>query len=134
MCALMLTGLTATTSVGWLLVAYVVFGLGFGTVSAPVNNTALSGMPRAQSGVAAAIVSTGRQVGMTLGVAVAGALLASSLHGSIQTGLAPASHPAWWVMAGAGVLVIALALITTTAWAHRTAVGVGREVAAGSEV
>jgi MFS family permease len=134
LCAVMLTGLTATTSVGWLLAAYVVFGLGFGTVSAPVNNTALSGMPRAQSGVAAAIVSTGRQVGMTLGVAVAGALLASSLHGSIQTGLAPASHPAWWVMAGAGVLVIALALITTTAWAHRTAVGVGREVAAGSEV
>ncbi len=132
LCAVMLTGLTATTSVGWLLAAYVVFGLGFGTVSAPVNNTALSGMPRAQSGVAAAIVSTGRQVGMTLGVAVAGALLASSLHGSIQTGLAPASHPAWWVMAGAGVFVIALALITTTAWAHRTAVAVGRAVAAGS--
>ncbi|MGO9179033.1 MAG: MFS transporter [Candidatus Limnocylindrales bacterium] len=131
LCAVMLTGLTATTSVGWLLVAYVVFGLGFGLVSAPVNNTALSGMPRAQSGVAAAIVSTGRQVGMTLGVAVAGALLASSLHGSIQAGLAPASHPAWWVMAGAGVLVIALALITTSAWARRTAIAVGR-VATGS--
>lgn len=131
LCALMLTDLTATTSVGWLVAAYVVFGLGFGLVSAPVNNTALSGMPRAQSGVAAAIVSTGRQVGQTLGVAMAGALLASSLHGSLQTGLAPASHPAWWVMAGAGVFVIALALITTTAWAHRTAIAVGR-VAAGS--
>ena len=129
LCAVMLTGLSATTSVGWLLAAYVVFGLGFGLVSAPVNNTALSGMPRAQSGVAAAIVSTGRQVGMTLGVAVAGALLASSLHGSIQTGLAPASHPAWWVMAGAGVLVVMLALVTTTAWAGRTAVAVGQAVA-----
>ena len=84
-------------------------------------------MPRTQSGVAAAIVSTGRQVGQTRGVAVAGALLACSLHGSIQTGLAPASHPAWWVMAGAGVVVVALALVTTTAWARRTAIAVGRE-------
>jgi EmrB/QacA subfamily drug resistance transporter len=132
LCAVMLTGLTPTTSVGWLVAAYVVFGLGFGLVSAPVNNTALSGMPRTQSGVAAAIVSTGRQVGQTLGVAVAGALLASSLHGSIQTGLAPASHPAWWVMAGAGVVVVALALVTTSAWARRTAIAVGRE-AAGTE-
>jgi MFS family permease len=126
LCAVMLSGLTATTSVGWLVAAYVVFGLGFGLVSAPVNNTALSGMPRAQSGVAAAIVSTGRQVGQTLGVAIAGALLASSLHGSIQTGLAPASHPAWWVMAGAGGVVVALALVTTSAWARRTAIAVGR--------
>ena len=129
LCAVMLTGLTDTTSVGWLVAAYIVFGLGFGLVSAPVNNTALSGMPRAQSGVAAAIVSTGRQVGQTLGVAVAGALLASSLHGSIQTGLAPASHPAWWVMAVAGVVVVALALVTTTAWARRTAIAVGQETA-----
>ena len=129
LCAVMLTGLTDTTSVGWLVAACIVFGLGFGLVSAPVNNTALSGMPRAQSGVAAAIVSTGRQVGQTLGVAVAGALLASSLHGSIQTGLAPASHPAWWVMAVAGVVVVALALVTTTAWARRTAIAVGQETA-----
>ena len=123
----MLTGLTATTSVGWLVASYVVFGLGFGMVSAPVNNTALSGMPRARSGVAAAIVSTGRQVGQTLGVAVAGSLIASSLHGSLRTGLAPASHPAWWVMAGSGVVVVALAVVTTTAWARRTAIAAGRE-------
>jgi hypothetical protein len=37
-------------------------------------------------------------------------------------------------MAGAGVLVVMLALITTTAWAGRTAVAVGQAVAAGSEV
>ncbi len=129
LCAVMLTGLTATTSVGWLVASYVVFGLGFGMVSAPVNNTALSGMPRSQSGVAAAIVSTGRQVGQTLGVAVAGALLASGLHGSLRTGLAPASQPVWWVMAGFGVVVVALAIVTTTTWARGTAAAVGREAA-----
>ncbi len=125
LCAVMLTGLTDTTSTGWLVAAYVVFGLGFGMVSAPVNNTALSGMPRSQSGIAAAIVSTGRQVGQTLGVAVAGSLLASSLHGSLRAGLASASHGAWWVMAGAGVVVAALALVTTSAWARRTALAAG---------
>ena len=129
LCAVMLTGLSDTTSIGWLIGAYVVFGLGFGMVSAPVNNTALSGMPRAQSGVAAAIVSTGRQVGQTLGVAVAGSLLASSLHGSLRAGLATASHGAWWVMAGAGGVVAGLALITTSTWARRTAAAAGGEVA-----
>ena len=120
LCAVMLTGLTPTTSVGWLLVAYVLFGFSFGMVSAPINNTALSGMPRAQSGVAAAIVSTGRQVGQTLGVAVAGSLLASNLHGSLRVGLASASQPVWWVIAGSGVGVAALALITTSERARRT--------------
>ena len=120
LCAVMLAGLTATTSVGWLIAAYVVFGLGFGMVSAPVNNTALSGMPRSQSGVAAAIVSTGRQVGQTLGVAVAGALLAAGLHGQLNTGLASASQPVWWVMAACGLVVVVLAIVTTTAWARRT--------------
>jgi MFS family permease len=133
LCALMLTGLSATTSIGWLVLAYVVFGLGFGMVSAPVNNTALSGMPRAQSGVAAAIVSTGRQVGQTLGVAVAGSIVASGLHGSLRTGLPSASQAAWWVMAGSGLVVVGLAVLTTTARAGRTAIAVG-EKAVGSEV
>jgi EmrB/QacA subfamily drug resistance transporter len=129
LCAVMLTGLTADTSVGWLVASYVVFGLGFGMISAPVNNSALSGMPRAQSGVAAAIVSTGRQVGQTLGVALAGSIVASNLHGPLRNGLAAASQPAWWVMAGAGVVVVVLAIATTGPWALRTAMAVGREAA-----
>jgi Na+/melibiose symporter-like transporter len=92
LCAVTLTGLTATTSVGWLVASYVVFGLRFGMVNAPVN-TRLSRMPRPQSGVAAAIVSTGRPVGQTLSVAAAGLIIASSLQGSLRTGLSAASRP-----------------------------------------
>ena len=51
----MLTLSAATTPLAWLLAAYVVLGLGFGFVNAPITNTAVSGMPRAQAGVAAAI-------------------------------------------------------------------------------
>jgi hypothetical protein len=68
--------------------------------------------------------------GQTLGVAVAGSLLASNLHGPLQTGPASASQPAWWVIAGSGVVVCVLAIVTTSAWAQRTAVAVGREAAA----
>src|SRR4051794_6193443 len=63
----MLTGLSDTTSLGWLVAAYALFGIGLGFVNAPITNTAVSGMPRAQAGVAAAIATTSRQVGQTLG-------------------------------------------------------------------
>ena len=53
-------------------------------------------MPRAQAGVAAAIATTSRQVGATLGVAVVGAIVAAHAGGA---GLAAASHPAWWTLA-----------------------------------
>ena len=73
--AAVLTTLTATTPVAELAVVYVVFGVGFGLVNPPISNTAMSGMPAAQAGVAASVASTSRQVGATLGVAVTGTLV-----------------------------------------------------------
>ncbi|KOG86336.1 MFS transporter, partial [Streptomyces varsoviensis] len=67
---------------GVLVVAYLLFGTGFGLVNAPITNTAVTGMPRAQAGVAAAVASTSRQVGQSLGVAVIGALVAGAAYGS----------------------------------------------------
>src|SRR3954447_19347060 len=58
----MLTGIGPDTSLAHLLAAHLVFGLGFGMVNAPITNAAVSGMPRAQAGVAAAIATTSRQV------------------------------------------------------------------------
>lgn len=119
--AIMLTAVSATTSTVWLVIAYTIFGLGFGMVSAPINNTALEGMPRAQSGVAAAIVSSGRQVGLALGVAVSGSVIASNLHGPLVTDFIAASRATWWIAAGYGLSVAALAVVTGTQWARRTA-------------
>jgi len=122
MCAggLMLVDLDADTSLGWLLVSYLVFGLGFGLVNAPIANTALSGMPRSQAGVAAAVASTSRQVGAALGVAVVGSVLSSGLAGSPRTGFAAASHPAWWIVAGCGLAVLGIGALTTGRWAVGT--------------
>ena len=119
--ALLMAGVTATTPVAWLMLAYVVLGAGNGMVNPPISNTAVSGMPRSQAGVAAAVASTSRQVGSSLGVALTGSAVASALHGSLRTGFVPASHAGWLIVAGCGVLVLIAGLVTSGRWARQTA-------------
>jgi EmrB/QacA subfamily drug resistance transporter len=88
----LLLGVDATTPLARLIAAYVIFGIGFGFVNAPITNAAVSGLPRAQAGVAAAMATTSRQVGQTLGVAVVAA-----------TG--------WWVLVACAGVVLALARV-----------------------
>jgi len=114
---LLLTQITRTTAPVYLFAAYGIFGLGSGLVNPPITNTAISGMPPAQAGVAAAVASTSRQVGATLGVAVLGAVAASAT----ATAFASGTHTGWWIVAGLGIAVAVLGMLTTTAWAAATA-------------
>jgi len=123
----MLSQIGAKSSFAWLFAAYVVFGIGFGFVNAPITNAAVSGMPRAQAGVAAAIASTSRQVGATLGVAVVGSLLASAAKGSIRVGAA-STHAGWLVLAGCGLIVLILGRVVTSERAKRSAGVVAQEL------
>jgi hypothetical protein len=133
------------------LLCCLVLGIGMGWVNAPITNSAVAGMPRSRAGTAAGIASTSRQVGSSLGVAVVGSVLTAGLHGSIVTGFASATKPAWWLVAAMGAIVLALALVTTgragRASAARTAeliesaenrvpagVGAGAAAATGSAV
>jgi EmrB/QacA subfamily drug resistance transporter len=118
---LMLTSLAPGTATLFLLGAYAIFGLGFALVSPPIANTAVSGMPPAQAGVASAVATTSRQVGLTLGVAVFGSVAGDGLSGMIGHGFAHATHPGWWAVAALGLTVATLGYLTTTGWAHRTA-------------
>jgi EmrB/QacA subfamily drug resistance transporter len=120
-CALILTNITSTTSMLLLIGAYLLFGIGFGMVNAPITNTAVSGMPLQQAGVAAAVASTSRQIGQSLGVAVIGSVVTGSIHGPLQTGLPAASHIGWWITAGCALVIFCLGLLTTGRWAKRTA-------------
>jgi MFS family permease len=117
----MLTQLQATTAPAFLLAAYFLFGLGTGMVNPPITNTAVSGMPGSQAGVAASVASTSRQVGLTLGVAAIGTIAGSGLTGHLGPGFAVATHAAWWAVVGLGVVIVAIAVVTTTAWAEGTA-------------
>jgi lysylphosphatidylglycerol synthetase-like protein (DUF2156 family) len=70
--------------------------------------------------VAAAVASTGRQVGVTLGVAVMGSLAAGGVV-AIGPGFPAATHASWWIMAGLGAVTLVLAFVTTSAWGLATA-------------
>ncbi|MGW7412804.1 MFS transporter [Streptomyces sp. NPDC054863] len=120
--AVLFAGFRAETSDPLMFTGYVLFGLGFGMVNAPITNTAVSGMPRAQAGVAAAVASTSRQIGNTLGVAVIGAVLAAGLGpASYAEGFVAASVPAWWIIAGCGLCVLLMGALTSGKWARKTA-------------
>jgi EmrB/QacA subfamily drug resistance transporter len=47
----MLTGLGQQTPLGWLLVAYALFGVGLGMVNPAISNSAVAGMPLSRAGV-----------------------------------------------------------------------------------
>jgi EmrB/QacA subfamily drug resistance transporter len=116
--ALLLVRLSPHTSVGYLILSYVIFGIGLGFVNAPISNTAVTGMPIEQAGTAASVASTSRQVGATLGVAITGSLVAGGTTGAAFT---IASHAAWAVITGCGVAIVALAFLSTGRWAAGTA-------------
>jgi EmrB/QacA subfamily drug resistance transporter len=126
--AVLLTGLSATTPVWLLLTSYVLFGIGFGMVNTPITNTAVSGMPRSQAGVAAAIASTSRQIGTSFGIAVIGAVVTAHVAGPFSTGFAEASRIGWWIIAACGLVVFALGILTTSGWAKRTGLAVAEEL------
>ena len=119
--ALGMSRFTADTPVPELLAWYAVFGLGFGVVNAPITNSAVSGMPRSQAGVAAAFASTSRQFGTSLGVAIIGATVASRLHANAHVAFTDAARTGWYIMAGSGLCVLLLGIITTGSWARETA-------------
>jgi EmrB/QacA subfamily drug resistance transporter len=130
----MLVDIGPATPLPWLIAAYVVFGIGFGFVNAPITNAAVSGMPREQAGVAAAIATTSRQFGQAIGVAIVGAIVASSAAGSTDAGLSSATHPAWWTLTGLGAVMLVLGLLATgrraSASARRAAVELNPEALA----
>ncbi|WP_461296965.1 MFS transporter [Streptomyces harbinensis] len=105
-----------------LFTSYVLFGVGFGLVNAPITNTAVTGMPRAQAGVAAGIASTSRQVGSALGVAMVGTALAAG-----------SQHAGWWIITVCALLVLGIGLLTSGAWAMRSAERTAERLAASGQ-
>jgi EmrB/QacA subfamily drug resistance transporter len=118
---ILLAGITTTSSAWPLAIAFTVFGLGSGMVNAPITQAAVSGMPVAQAGVASGIASTSRQVGSSLGVAIAGSILSASLHGPLRAGFVPASRAGWLLLAGCGAAVFVLGAVSNGRWALSTA-------------
>jgi EmrB/QacA subfamily drug resistance transporter len=102
------------------LAIYLLFGIFLGTINPPITNSAVSGMPVSMAGVAASLASAGRQTGTTLGVAISGTIVGSALaRGGVA--FTSAEHGVWWTVAGLGLVIFALGLISTSRWALRSA-------------
>jgi hypothetical protein len=72
--------------------------------------------------VAAAVASTSRQLGQTLGVAVIGAVLASGIgSSSYRQTFVTAARPGWWILAACGLAVLTIGALTNGSWARATA-------------
>mgnify|MGYP003454873494 CR=1 FL=1 len=116
----MLTLLTPTTPVWALLVLFTVYGIGFGMVNAPITNAAVSGMPKDRAGAASAVTSTSRQVGVSIGVALCGSVAGPALE-IVGADFTAAARPLWFVSVGLGLVIVFLAVFSTSARAERSA-------------
>jgi MFS family permease len=104
--------LAPATPLPAVLAIYLLFGIFQATINPPLTNTAVSGMPASMAGVAASLTSTGRQIGITLGIAISGTVVGSSVSrgGPAYTS---AAHGVWWLVVGLGVGIVALGLLST---------------------
>jgi EmrB/QacA subfamily drug resistance transporter len=105
-----------------LFLAFALLGTGLGWVNPAITNTAVSGMPREQAGVAGAVASTTRQLGSALGVAIIGSVIASHVtHIVAGPAFNSASRVSWAIIAFCGLTMLGVGGSTTGAWGRRQA-------------
>ncbi|HET6739452.1 MAG TPA: MFS transporter [Kribbella sp.] len=101
------------------LAIFLPFGVFLGVVNPPIANSAVSGMPGSMAGLAGSLASVGRQTGSSLGVAAAGSIVGATATTDPQR-FVRAEHLVWWPMIAVGLVVVALALISTSRRARLT--------------
>jgi len=84
---------TATSSYLVIVVAMAFMGSGLGFVTAPATESIMGALPPERAGVGSAVNDTTRELGGTLGVAIAGSLVASIYSAKIVDGLAGTPVP-----------------------------------------
>ena len=99
---------------------YLLFGVFLGTVNPPITNTAVAGMPRSMTGLAASLASAGRQAGTTLGVAIAGTVAGPALARG-GPAFTSAERGVWWLVTALGAGIVVLGVLSTGRWAASTA-------------
>jgi EmrB/QacA subfamily drug resistance transporter len=105
-----------------LFLGYALLGTGLGWANAAITNTAVSGMPREQAGVAAGVASTTRQLGSALGVAIIGSVIADHVtHVAAGPGFTSAARISWAIIALCGLVMVSVGGLTTGEWGRRRA-------------
>jgi EmrB/QacA subfamily drug resistance transporter len=78
-----LSRLGAQSEIKTIMMALAIIGLGTGAFISPNNSALMGSAPKSRQGIAAGILATARNLGMVLGVGIAGAIFTTTLtHGS----------------------------------------------------
>jgi len=95
----------------WLLILIcTAFGITFGMVTVPVNYAAVSSVPQDRAGSAAGVTSTGKQIGISLGVALSGVLATGALSPPAGD-FTNAARPLWLLTLVLGLAIAVLGTI-----------------------
>jgi EmrB/QacA subfamily drug resistance transporter len=88
-CCLLLSTVTLHSTFWHMLPAFVLGGLGMSFVMTPMSAAAMGAAPVDKAGVASGVLNTFRQVGVALGIAVTGAIVADRAAAAARGGAAP---------------------------------------------
>jgi EmrB/QacA subfamily drug resistance transporter len=99
--------------------AFVLGGAGMGLSFVPVTIASLTGVERADAGVASGLINTSRQIGGAIGLAAVSAIAAASTHGSSPAALDHGFQMGLYALTG--LLVLGAVLVVTLVRPPRTA-------------
>jgi EmrB/QacA subfamily drug resistance transporter len=85
-CCLLLSTVTLHSSFWHMLPAFILGGLGMSFVMTPMSAAAMGAAPVEKAGVASGVLNTFRQVGVALGIAIMGAIVADRAASSARAG------------------------------------------------
>ncbi|HET9677694.1 MAG TPA: MFS transporter, partial [Solirubrobacterales bacterium] len=78
------SALGVDTPLGWLVPGLALYGVGLGLVLSQINNLTLSAVPVEEAGEASGVTNTFRQIGSSLGAAIIGSVLLTSIVADLQ--------------------------------------------------
>src|SRR5436190_6974636 len=88
-CCLLLSTVTLHSTFWHMLPAFLLGGLGMSFVMTPMSAAAMGAAPVAKAGVASGVLNTFRQVGVALGIAITGAIVANRAAAAAARGASP---------------------------------------------
>jgi len=109
---LMLSRLGPNTETVYIIAALAITGLGTGIFVSPNTSAVMGSAPRHRQGIAAGVLATARNVGMVLGVGLAGAIMTTLLDNAVPESL-------FRVISTGFTMAFVLALLTSVTAALR---------------
>ena len=116
-CCLLLSTVTLHSTFWHMLPAFLLGGLGMSFVMTPMSAAAMGAAPVAKAGVASGVLNTFRQVGVALGIAVTGAIVANRAASAAAGGASPPEafvHGLTFAMRVSAAICFGAAIIAAT--------------------